>query len=190
MSNTGHNDDYFVEGLRNRSHTVFEALFRHYYPGVYRFAYSYLMNRHHAEDIVQDVFASLWRGAQSLPEGVNLQNYIYTAVKHACFDHLKHIRVVDSNKQKLVESLIFSGTVEYEEDPCLQEKITECMALLSDQQRQVLELKINQRLGYREIASRMNISEGTVHTHIKRAYQTIRKNLPALYILLRVWGVL
>ena len=190
MSKAGYNDSEIIGGLKVRSHPVFEALFRTYYPPVYRFAYSFLMNRSQAEDILQDVFASLWNNAASLPEGINIRNYIYTSVKHACLDHIKHIRVVDSNQDKLTEALIFSGTVEYEEDPALQEKVAACLDLLPEQQRRILEMKLNGGLSYRDIARQMNISEATVHTHVKRAYATIRKNLPMLYILLRIWEVL
>ena len=49
------------------------------------------------------------------------------------------------------------------------------------------ELKVFRDMSYREIAETLNISELTVHTHIKRAYKFIRSSLPLLYCFLKYW---
>ena len=63
---------HWVHGLRNQSHEVFEVIFKTYYPSLYRLAYAYLMCKNLAEDIVQDVFVSLWTTAKSLPPAEKL----------------------------------------------------------------------------------------------------------------------
>ena len=176
----------FVEGLRKGSHAVFEKVFKNYYPDLYRFAYSYLMNRTLAEDMVQDVFTALWSKATTLSPDTRLRHYLYSSVKHACFDYFKHIHIMDTHQDKLTESLVFSGTTDYEDNQELLEKINSCLQQLSEQQRRILELKITKGLNYKEIAKELNISETTVHTHVKRAYQTIRETLPILYLFIRI----
>lgn len=180
-------DDCLVKELRRKSYKAFEEVFERYYAGLYRFAAAYLMNRELAEDVVQDVFCSLWASSLSIPDGTCLKNYLYASVKHACLDHFKHLQVMDIHQDKLTEALIFSGTVEYEDNEDLLEKVRECLNKLPEQQRRVLELKVFQNMSYREIAETLNISELTVHTHIKRAYKFIRDALPVLYCLLKYW---
>jgi RNA polymerase sigma-70 factor (ECF subfamily) len=188
LEETGYTDSDLVERLATGSHAAFETIFKRYYPGLSRFARAYLMNRALAEDIVQDAFTALWARASSLPPATRLKHYLYSAVKHACFDYLKHLRVVDANHDKLTEALLFSGSVEYEENRELLDKIEQCLRALPEQQRRILDMKLYQGLSYREIARELDISEATVHTHVKRAYQSIRASFPLLYLLLRLWS--
>ena len=43
-------------------------------------------------------------------------------------------------------------------------------------------MKIFQNMSYREIAQALDLSEGSVHTHVKRAYKFIRESMPAVYL--------
>lgn len=178
MREIGDMNEYLVNGLRNQSHEVFEVIFKTYYPSLYRLAYAYLMNKNLAEDTVQDAFVSLWSAASSLPAGTCLKNYLYSSVKHGCLDYIKHLQVIDAHKEKLTEALIFSGTVEYEDNQELLEQVRQCMQGLPEQQRNVLELKVFKEMNYREIAQELNISEESVHTYIKRAYKYLRESVP------------
>ena len=45
-----------------------------------------------------------------------------------------------------------------------------------------VEMKIFQNMSYREIARALDLSEGSVHTHVKRAYKFIRESMPAVYL--------
>ncbi|WP_292265427.1 RNA polymerase sigma factor [Butyricimonas sp.] len=178
MREIGDVNEYLVNGLRNQSHEVFEVIFKTYYPSLYRLAYAYLMNKNLAEDMVQDTFVSLWSAAPSLPADTRLKSYLYSSVKHGCLDYIKHLQVIDANKEKLAEALIFSGTVEYEDNQELLDKVKQCMQGLPEQQRKVLELKVFQKMNYKEIARELDITEESVHTYVKRAYKYLRESVP------------
>lgn len=184
MIETDYSDKYLIEGLKKKSHKIFEIIFNHYYNRLYRLAFAYLMNRDLAEDTIQEVFVSLWDTADTLSEMVHLQNYLYTSVKNACLDHFKHLQVIDVNKDKLTEALVFSGTAEYEEDTTLQERVKQLLSELPEQQRRVVEMKFFDGMSYNKIAEILNISEETVHTHIKRAYKFLRNSFVIAYL----WG--
>ena len=187
---SGISDKDWPRGLKDNPQKAFEHIFRVMSPKLYRFAFAYLMNAHVAEDIVQDAFMKLWMIASSLPDETNINSYLYSSVKNSCLNYYKHLQVEDSNKTKLTEALIFTGILEYEDNHLLLEKVQECLQQLSEQQRKVLELKIFQGMSYKEIARELNISEVSVHTHIKRAYKFIRNSLPLLYVYLLVKGML
>ncbi len=178
MREIGDVNEYLVNGLRNQSHEVFEVIFKTYYPSLYRLAYAYLMSKNLAEDMVQDTFVSLWSAAPSLPMDTRLKSYLYSSVKHGCLDYIKHLQVIDANKEKLAEALIFSGTVEYEDNQELLDKVKQCMQGLPEQQRKVLELKVFQKMNYKEIARELDITEESVHTYVKRAYKYLRESVP------------
>lgn len=180
-------NEYLIRGLKNQSHEVFEVVFKTYYSSLYRLAYAYLMSRNLAEDIVQDAFVSLWSAASSLATDTSLKSYLYSSVKHGCLDYIKHLQVVDSNKEKLAEALIFSGTVEYEDSQELLNEVRQCMQRLPEQQRRVLELKVFHKMNYKEIAQEMNISEETVHTYVKRAYKYLRDSVSLKVLIILFW---
>ena len=77
--------------------------------------------------------------------------------------------------------------LQYEEGEDLFGKVQDCLRKLPEQQRKVLEMKIFRDMSYKEIARELNLSEVTVHTHVKRAYKAIREALPVVYFL---WSVL
>lgn len=179
-----------VKGLKNNSNQIFEQIFRELGPGLFRFALAYTMNADAAEDIVQDTFMRLWTVAPSLPDDTHVNSYLYSSVKNSCLNYYKHLKVEDSNRTKLTEALIYVGTLEYEDDSALFDKVQECLQQLPEQQRKVLELKIFQNMSYKEIARELNVSETSVHTHVKRAYKFIRESVPLLYAFMIVKGVI
>ena len=105
----------------------------------------------------------------------------------SCLNYYKHLRVEDTNRTKLTEALIYMGSLQYEEGEDLFGKVQDCLRKLPEQQRKVLEMKIFRDMSYKEIARELNLSEVTVHTHVKRAYKAIREALPVVYFL---WSVL
>ena len=116
-----------------------------------------------------------------------MSTYLYASVKNSCLNYYKHLRVEDTNRTKLTEALIYMGSLQYEEGEDLFGKVQDCLRKLPEQQRKVLEMKIFRDMSYKEIARELNLSEVTVHTHVKRAYKAIREALPVVYFL---WSVL
>ena len=175
-------NEEWIRGLKSNPEKFFERIFREMTPGLFRFALTYTMNEDSAEDIVQDTFTRLWTMIPSLPDNTNLSAYLYSSVKNSCLNYYKHLQVEDANQSKLTEALVYAGSLEYEDDSELLDKVWGCLQKFPDQQRKVLEMKIFQNMSYREIAQALDLSEGSVHTHVKRAYKFIRESMPAVYL--------
>lgn len=180
--------EYTVDMLRTGERKVFEGLFRELSPRLYEFAAHYAMNGEVAKDVVQDAFLHLLEALPTLPGETRVDAYLYASVKNGCANYFKRLQVEDAHREKLAESLIFSGTTEYEDDSELMAKVRECVEMLPEQQRRVLEMKVLRNMTYREIARELDVTELTVHTHVKRAYKFIRESVPE--DLLRVVGPL
>jgi len=177
MVNNLNNRD-ILNAFRNRSVYAFEFVFKSNYSNLVLFANSFVMNRQIAEDLVQDSFTSLWEIAPTLGEETDLRKYLYASVKNRCLNFFKHLDVIDSNNIKLAESIIHSSTLVYEDNQEVIAKVRECLNKLSGTQKSILEKRIFESRSYKEIAEELNISELTVHTHIKRAYKYFRENFP------------
>jgi len=183
MDSSDYNKD-LITAFKNRSVYAFEYLFKSNYSNLISFAKAYVMNRQLAEDIVQDCFTMLWQIAPSIADDTNLKRYLYKSVKNGCKNHFKHLGVVDTNNMKLSEAIIHSNTLVYEDNQDVIKSVRECLSKLSPMQKSILEKKIFDSLSYKEIAEELNISEQTVHTHIKRAYKFFRDNFPLEYYLI------
>jgi RNA polymerase sigma-70 factor (ECF subfamily) len=59
----------------------------------------------------------------------------------------------------------------------LKDRLKSALSALTDAQRQVFILKNNEGLKIREIAGVLNISEGTVKSHLNRSVEKIKNEL-------------
>ena len=184
-SNKNISKEQIIYDLKKGSKGIFEQIFKDYYRDMNSFAYSLVMNKDVAEDIVQDVFTKLWKIKEDIDLNFKIEAFLFSTTKNLSLDYLKHLKVIDKNKDKLTEALIFSNTYKYETNNELLQKVRNCLAELSKQQQTILEMKIVKGLKYKEIANELNIKESTVHTHIKRAYKEIRDKIPFLYYFIK-----
>ena len=156
----------------------YEKLFREYYAPAIRYCCTMVLDADDAEDIVQQVFVSLW---QKIKNNNIIQTsaraYLYKAVYHASLDFLKHKKV---KKQYEDKSLINQGTIAYTDEIAgneLQKKIRDSIAQLPDQCGRIFKMNRFENLKYREIAAELNIAEKTVENQMGKALKKLRESL-------------
>ena len=71
-----------------------EALYLAYRSPLWRFAYGYVRSREVAEELVQEVFLSLWRNRNDAALRTSIRAWLYAAVRNHALNHLRHERVV------------------------------------------------------------------------------------------------
>lgn len=153
----------------------FRELFKEYYNPLTNLAYRILKNENLAEDMVQEVFASLWEKKSEL-KIKNLTPYLFKSVYHKCIEHLRKEKI----KSKYLEQvkLDFPAYSKKFEDLgekyLLKEKIYNSLRQLPPKCRSVfVESKIN-GLTYSEIADKYNISKKTVENQMSIAFKKLR----------------
>lgn len=169
------NGQNIVASLRSRSIVAFEFIYKSYYSDLLRFANSYTMDKNLAEDIVHDIYSKLWESADSLPEITNIKSYLFTVTKNSCLNYFKHLGVIDKNQDKVVEAIIFSDTYNYIDEE-MEARVQKCLEMLPVAQQMIMKMRYMENKSYSEIASELEISTETVHTHIKRAFGFFRAN--------------
>jgi RNA polymerase sigma-70 factor (ECF subfamily) len=83
-----------VARIRAGDESAFQALYLKHHDGLWRFAYAYVRSRDVAEELVQDVFLSLWDARVSWEVTTRARAWLYAAVRHLALNHLRHERVV------------------------------------------------------------------------------------------------
>jgi RNA polymerase sigma-70 factor (ECF subfamily) len=83
-----------VARIRAGDESAFQALYLRHHDGLWRFAYAYVRSRDVAEELVQDVFLSLWDTRASWEVTTRARAWLFAAVRHLALNHLRHERVV------------------------------------------------------------------------------------------------
>lgn len=161
----------------------FDAIFRDLYRPLYLYALKFIDLDEDANNIVQDIFMTVYEKKLYHKKHDHLKSYLFNAVRNSCFNHLKHqktvIRHASSAAIELKEAeLRFFETIE----KSLIEKETfaeihDAITKLPAEQREVILLSRFEGLRNREIAEKLNIPVRTVETRIYRALENLRKKL-------------
>jgi len=163
---------------------IFHDLYNKNYKKMVNFAYRYVYDYFEAENIVQDAFCILWTDYNKRNIEKNVESYLFGIIRNKCASYLKKLKIKDSNKDKIVEALLFSNIKDIEIEEDVKVRLNKILAELPEKQLQVLTQHAIERKNIRTISEEMNISETTVKTHYSRALKYLRKNL--LFILLGI----
>ena len=169
--------------LKDDNSAAFTELYKRYWRSLYSIAFGILRQQQPAEDLLQDVFISLWRRRKDL-NIVNLQPYLARAVK---LQVLMAIR--DSKAEHLFEEILPQLSVNImADDPLLFKELHDLFIRLTGQLpedcQEIFRLSRDEKLTYREIAARLNISVKTVEKKMSRSLHHFRTGLSRVILLL------
>ncbi len=148
------------------------ALYQRYGSRLYGFGLRLLGDQGMAEEMVQETFVRLWRGAGRFdPDKGSVRTYTYTIARRVAVD--LHRRVA-SRPLPTTESVEADegevGDSEFEE-LILGLDLRDALRSLSIKHREILELYLDEDLSQPRIAERLGIPVGTVKT---RTYYGLR----------------
>ena len=155
----------------------FETVFRRHYDRMFRLAMRMLGNDAESKDVVSDVFAHLLHNGTDL-RSETLQAFLLTSVRNRCINLLVH-RQKEQQMQKavVVEMITPEQTAEQEQLQQLHHYIDTEMPKLS---QQIMRLRYQQGLKYREIAKVLQVSEVTVHNHLSQSLRQLKDHFKSL----------
>ena len=155
----------------------FERIFRQHYDGMFRLAMRMLGDEAESKDVVSDVFAHLLKSHADLRSDT-LQAFLLTSVRNRCVNLLVH-RQKEQQMQKaiVVEMITTEQTAEQEQLQMLHGYIDRQLPKLS---QQILRLRYQQGLKYREIADVLQVSEVTVHNHLSQSLKQLNDHFKSL----------
>ncbi len=167
--------------LRAGDRDAFEEVFRRHYGRLADYAAGLVGSRDAAEDVVQEVFVTLWiqRDRVSAPE--NLIGYLYRSVRNRGLNFLRHQRLVTEFRTRHgAEEPSETVPADREtEDSEIAAAVRQAVAALPRRSREVFQLSRDRGLTYPEIASTLGISVKTVETLMGRALKAVRTRLAA-----------
>ncbi|WP_028296524.1 RNA polymerase sigma-70 factor [Olivibacter sitiensis] len=179
----GLSDDELIALVKSSDDLAFEEIYNRYWKRMLSVAANKVERIEDAEEIVQDIFVSLWNRREAIEIKSSLDHYLAVAVKY------KVIKALDknSNKQKYIAYLGSNGYVddstrewlEFEE---LKNQLSLWVGQLPEKCRIVYQLSREVGFSQKEIAQHLNIAEKTVEAHIVKATKVLRAKLAHIMV--------
>lgn len=153
---------------------TFEQIFRHHYDGMFRLARRMLGDDAESKDVVSDVFASLLDRDETKLKTETLQGFLLTSVRNRCVNLLVHKQKEQAAIVNLKDNADEDGG--QERLNALRDYIDTRLPELS---QQILRLRFQQGLKYREIADALQVSEVTVYNHLSQSLKQMKEHFKA-----------
>ena len=157
---------------------AYAALYDRLGGRMYRAALGMLGRREDAEDAVQDVFMAMVRSRQRLMDIRDLTAYLFTALRRAA----AKCAARRGRQPVASEAVVHEATANVHRrgspNP-LSERLERALGVLPLEQREVIALKIDGELTFREIAEVTGVSINTAASRYRYALEKLRVVLPA-----------
>ncbi len=165
---------------------TFESLFRAEFPGLVRFAITYVKDYEAAREVVQEAFLSLWEKRAEIDMEKSVKTYLSTSVRNRSLNYLRDNKKFDSGL--LGVEGVYPERADEQSDMLeaseLKEKIDAAINELPEKCREVFLLNRHEHLKYQEIADRLGISVKTVETQMSKALKHLRERLKDYLIII------
>jgi RNA polymerase sigma-70 factor (ECF subfamily) len=180
-----HSDDEatLVARVRAGDEAAFQSLYLTHHDGLWRFAYTYVRSRDVAEELVQEVFLSLWNARASWEVTTRARAWLFAAVRHLALNHLRHERVVSrahgegaasaSVAVATIESSTMGAAPENQHEAVeareLDDAIARAIAELPERRRIAMTLRWKEDMSALEIAAVLGTTPEAVRVLLTRA---------------------
>lgn len=175
------------QAIQSGDEQAFERMFKGHYQSLCSFANSFLGDIDEAEEIVQQVFYSLWTKRNSIEVNSTLKSYLYKAVHNSSLNKIKQgkVRQLYADSYKANADVTTHSTTDIVQGKELEAIINDAIAELPEQCGIVFKMSRFGNLKYAEIANELGISVKTVENHMGKALKLMREKLSDyLHILL------
>ncbi len=152
---------------------AYQQAYDRYGSALFRTAMRMLGNQHDAEDAVQEVFAAIVRSRDRLTQVVHLKAYLFTSLRHATARI--HRREQQHAMTGLEDAMWSTGCPS--EGPERTERLWEVVRHLPIEQREVLTMKIQGELTFKEIGAVCGISPNTAASRYRYALEKLKQML-------------
>lgn len=182
---TSSNDATLISRIREGDAGAFDELFREYYTELVQTAYRFVRSESAAEDIVQELFFSLWKRRDHLPENIgSVGGYLHRSARNRSLNFLRDQNRIPVDDGELPVHLVAEGlpSDQLDQDD-LRKRINQAIDRLPERCRLIFTMSKLEEMSQKEIAKSLDISTKTVENQMTRAYRFLRQWLTVLLLL-------
>jgi len=183
-------DEELLAAYQQGDPEAFEDLLRRYRAPLFTFLLRMLGDRARAEDLAQETFLRIVKGAQAWEHRARFQTWLFTIARNLCVDQSRRDRFRRADSLDAEgpdgEPAMVDAVPGREIDPGrgaesirLRPVLTKALLSLPPEQREVFVLREQAGVPFREIAEMVGVNENTVKSRMRYALEGLRKALAA-----------
>ena len=178
--------EQLIDGCLRGDQEAWGRIVQRYRRKVFNVAYKFVGRHDLAEDLTQDVFLKMFKALGTFDRRANFQTWLISVSRNLCIDHYRSVRkereMVDRNVDAADVSPVSSEpdalvTLERSDR---RTRLHDALAQLPDTLRTAVMLRDIQELTYQEIATRLDLPEGTVKSRINRGRKELARQIRRL----------
>lgn len=186
-------DGDLLNALQQGDRRAFAEIYERYWEPLHRVACRKLGSSETAEEVVQDLFVTIWERRQTVRID-KLDRYLFSALKFGIIDLIR-TQAVHDRFVHFVETTSTNFDQRTEDTLALQDltrSVERVLLSLPEKTQQVFRLSRFDCLTIPEIADQLKVSEKTVQYHLGNALRTLRTNLnsPEAWVFALLWCLL
>lgn len=178
-------DEQLFQLLQRDNEAAFTELYHRYWKLLFSVAANKLESLPDAEEVVQEVFADLWKRRNEIVIRQSVKSFLAGAARFQVYTQLdkQYRREKQSLAIKTDNTMVSPVEDKYDEKE-LRERLENAAQNLPERCRLVYELSRKEGLTYREIAKKMDISEKTVENQMGKALKHLRTSIKLFFSVL------
>lgn len=178
-----YSDKQLFDAIQKRQTWALAAIYDRYSPQLYGLSLKILKNQTLAQDVIQDVFISIWKRIDSFDPGRGTPIAWMTILcRNRCIDALRAKQGRAKKAGYLEEYPFESAALTSGDNPFAntdhaqkRERIIQALSQLPPEQRELIELAYFQGFTQSEIAKHFDIPLGTVKTRMRLGMMKLRE---------------
>lgn len=175
---TNLSDVELMQRIGQRDQQALATLYDRYNSPAYSLAYRVLNKKELAEEVIQDIFLSIWNRPEAWdPARGKLLNWLLTVTRRRAIDRLRRelrgVDVMDVAVEDVSHRVTHTNTVD---DPAWADGqlLRELIARLPPEQASLIELAYFKGMTQRDIARSTRVPLGTVKSRLRAGLQALR----------------
>jgi len=173
-------DELLLSMSANGDLSAFSTLYDRYWKALLAKAYARLKSKEDAEEVVQELFISIWHRRQKIELVYSFKTYLFAALRYQILSFIakQQYRKDEISIDGADNSALWLQDDEFHsiEMKELQSKINLIVDQLPEKCRIIFKMSRNEGMSAKNIASALNISHRTVETQISKAIRVLKNS--------------
>lgn len=155
--------------LKRKEKNAYEELYQKYSSLVYQIAFSILKNKENAEDVMQNVFIKIVNLSEEKLPSKYEASWLYSVTKNEAISYIR------KNKETMpIEDCAEKVKKDEIEEVMQKESYEKMISSLEQKEKQIISLKVDVGLSFKEIASLLNMPIGTIQWKYYKSLHTLK----------------
>lgn len=157
-----------------------ESLYKTHFAHLHRVAIRVVNDSDAANDVVQDVFISVWKNKDSITIGTTMEGYLVKSTVNKAINYLeknrRHLKVSITDQNEFSEGMAAFGENDFDYE-LFQGVVYQVLDSLPPKCRAIFNLSRFEDMKYKEIAEHLDISIKTVENQMSIAIKKLNSEL-------------